>query len=171
MATNDVWSSNDAVLLFQGGVGGDLDWDAEGTGDGAGSFSDLYDLEADPRAFGFTWTCSIRLQATTPVLGNAILIYKMGAPEVDAGVFAHGNKNAATNSISAIDECANFTPIGSVIVDQTGSDAADLNISGGDFEHYDRYLQFALFNESGAAINTTASEFHFYLTRRASQLQ
>jgi len=166
---NEAYVTNGTARLFNGQTGGgaDVDFSVEGLTDQNGRVSAQLDLGAAPREYLFTWSCEVQFQST-PTQYGTLDLYIAGAPDADATQIDGdvGNSNAA---LGDIDMRRNLKHIG-VVVSENAT-ASELCVSSGVFTHYDRYISIIAFNDSGATVNATDSNFRFNLTEKAIQGQ
>lgn len=159
MATGDLLLVKGSAVTFDNN-GGTVGFTVEGLTNGAGRVSAQYDLGAAPRAAFFTWSAECQFQAT-PTQGKGLELYIAGAPDgtntqIDGDI---GTTNAAMGDV---DMRRNLKGIG-YIVSENAAASEKCNTSGR-FTHTERYISIAAYNDSGASVNATASNWKFVLT-------
>lgn len=164
---NEAFIKTGTALLISGVAGADYAWSVEGLTNGAGRVSAQIDLGASPRPGLYKWSCKVLFQAT-PVQGVGLELYKAGAPDSDATLIDGdiGNTDAA---LGDIDMRRNLVQFGYVTSENAA--AAEACIASGYFMHPDRYISLVAFNASGASVNTTDTNFVFYLQPYSWQSQ
>ncbi|MGI9202662.1 MAG: hypothetical protein ACR2Q3_01560 [Woeseiaceae bacterium] len=164
---NELYIANGTAKLISGAAGADTAFSVEGLADGAGRVSAQIDLGAAPREFLFSWSCECQFQATPDQYGSLDL-YIAGAPDGDSTQI-DGDVGASDAALGDVDMRRNLIYIGSVISENAA--ASEKCVKSGSFAHYDRYLTIVAYNDGGAAINATDSNFRFDLTPKAVQGQ
>lgn len=164
---NEVYVANGTALRIDGAAGADYAFSVEGLADGAGRVSAQIDLGAAPREFVFSWSCECQWQATPDQYGTLDL-YIAGAPDGDS-TQVDGDVGASDAALGDVDMRRNLKWIGSVVSENAA--ASEKCVASGSFVHYDRYLTIVAYNDGGAAINATDSNFRFDITPKAMQGQ
>ncbi len=167
---NEAYITKGTAILVNGEVGADVALSAEGVANGAGRVSAQHDLGAAPRAFEFAWSCEVQFQAT-PTQYKTLDLYIAGAPDGDS-TQVDGDLYGATAGDHALDNVTmlrNLKYIGSVVVENGA--ASEKNVASGVFIHTERYISFVIYNDSGAAINATDSNFRLDVQPQSVQGQ
>lgn len=155
------------ALLINGEASADVAWSMEGVTSGAGRVSAQLDLGAGPRPKRYSWICEWQT-AGTPTQGKGIELYAAAAVEGDATRIT-GNVGQSDAALANVDVRRNLLPI-DLVVAETAT-ANKKFIASGVFEFEQRYLTMVGYNDSGATINSTDSNFKFYLTPIYDQVQ
>lgn len=164
---NEAYIANGTALLFNGEAGANVAFSVEAVADAAGRVSAQRDLGAAPRAFMFSWSCEVQFQAT-PTQYGTLDLYIAGAPDGDSTQI-DGDVGATDAALGDVDMRRNLKYIGSVVSEN--ATASEKCVASGVFSHFDRYLTIVAYNDSGAAVNATDSNFRFDLTPKAIQGQ
>lgn len=164
---NEAYIANGTALLINGEAGADTAFSVEGLSDGAGRVSAQIDLGVAPREYIFAWSCEVQFQATPDQYGKLDL-YIAGAPDGDSTQI-DADVGASDAALGDVDMRRNLRYIGSVTSENAA--ASEKCVASGVFEHMDRYLSIVAYNDSGAAVNATDSNFRFDLTPKAQQGQ
>jgi len=136
----------------------DADWSTESIADGGGRQSAQFDLgraSAGARVNRFLWRFFCQLQATTPVVGQAINVYLKTSDESNA----HPDESEAGTGDAAFDDendLVNLHFLGSAIV--TVASANIEFVASGIVEIDQRHVQAVLSNQSGASITADVAE-------------
>lgn len=163
---NKLYKVDETTITF----GNDTDtvlWIPEGRADGVGRQSALHDQGAGGTARALRWMYRIytQLQATTPVLGKSMRMYL----KTSDGTHADNDDGTGEAVLSDEEKLRNLTPLRSPIVDQV---AASIEIvSQGIILIPARHFGVVMFNDTGAAISTTASETKAIFTPIPPELQ
>jgi len=160
---NKVYINPETALAIDGTVGADYAWTVEGLADAAGRVSARIDLGVAPRADLYEWRCSAMWQAT-PTQGGTLDFYIATSD----GTTVDGDVGTTDIALPDVDNRRNLQYIGSV----TAEDAAltAMNASGV-FYCRSRYLSMVAYNDGGAAINATDSNFVFTITPIPAEVQ
>lgn len=159
MATGDAWISTGTALLISGASGAAYAWSVEGLTNGAGRVSAQIDLGAAPRAGLYKWSCEVQFQAT-PTQGKGLELYKAGAPDGDATQI-DGDIGSTDAALGDVDMRRNLQQFGYVTSENAA--ASEACVTSGVFEHADRYLSLVAYDDSGASVNGTDTNFVFTL--------
>jgi hypothetical protein len=163
MAQGDILIAEGTVWKVNGEADADYAWSVEGISDGNGRVSARIDLGAAPRGHLLRWRGQYKTQSS-PTQGNALKIYVSASD----GTYEDGNVGTSDAALSDSDVLRNLTQVGQIIADE--ADTTNM-ISGGVFSCYERYLSLVAWNDTGAAINATDSNFIFFLTLLKDQYQ
>ena len=164
---NETFISKGTALLVNGEVGADHAFSVEGLADQAGRVSIQIDLGVAPRRAWFAWSMECQWQAT-PTQGGTLDLYIAGAPDGDSTQI-DGDVGATDAALGDIDMRRNLTYIGSVVSEN--ATAGEKSVASGRFFHTERYITFVVFNDGGAAINATDSNFRLDIQPMAWQGQ
>lgn len=164
---NEAYVKENTTLLISGASGADYAWSMEGVTTANGRVSAQIDLGASPRPAWFSWACKLQFQAT-PTQGLGVALFKGGAPSSDATMI-DGDVGSTDAALADIDMRRNLVQFGYVVSENAA--ANELCIASGNFYHPHRYLTLVGFNESGATLNATDTNFVFYLTPLSWQAQ
>lgn len=164
---NEAYIASGTALSINGEVGADYAWSVEGLTNAAGRVSAQVDLGAAPRPGIYAWSCEVQLQAT-PTQYNTLDIYVATAPEGDSTQIS-GDVGASDAALGDVDMLKNLRYIGSVVVENAA--ASEKNVASGDIMLTERYVSFVIYNDSGATVNATDSNFQFTLTPKSWQGQ
>lgn len=156
---NESYINKGAALLINGEVAANYALSVEGIGTGTGRVSAQIDLGALPRPSRFEWSCEVQFQAT-PTQYKGLELYIACAPEHDATQI-DGDVGNADAALADVDMRRNLKFIGYVVSENAA--AAEKCVASGIFENTFRYLSIVVFNDSGAAVNATDSNFRFDL--------
>lgn len=156
--TQQIQINRSAALKINGEAGADHAWSMEGVTDTTGRVSAQIDLGADPRNFQFDWTAELLMQAT-PTQYKTINFYIATAPDNDASMVT-GDIGVSDAALGDVDQLKNLKPIGRIVIE----DANTTKMTGsGRFICTERYLTIVGYNDTGATINATDSNFIFNL--------
>jgi len=164
---NEDYIITGTALLVNGEAGANYAWSVEGLTNANGRVSAQIDLGAAPRPYKFKWVCEVQFQAT-PTQYKGLALYKAGAPDGTATRVA-GDIGQADAALGDVDMRYNLEYVGYVVSENAA--ASEKCIATGYFEHYDRYITLVGYNDSGAAVNATDSNFVFTLQPIAHQGQ
>lgn len=164
---NEAYIANGTALLINGEVGADYAFSVEGLTNAAGRVSAQINLGAAPRAYIYSWSCEVQFQAT-PTQYATLDLYIAGAPDGDSTQI-DGDVGASDAALGDVDMRQNLRFIGSVVSENAA--ASEKCVASGSFVHYDRYLTIVAYNDSGATVNATDSNFRFDITPKAIQGQ
>lgn len=154
------------ALKVNGEAGADISFSMEGVATGAGRLSTQHDLGASPRDFEFDWTAEALLQAT-PTQYGTIDFYISVAPDNDSTMIP-GDIGATDAALGDVDQLRNLQHIGSIVIEE--ADTTKM-VGFGSFRCTGRYLTIVGFNNSGATVNATDSNFIFNLIPKVIQAQ
>lgn len=164
---NNIYVSEGTALLINGEAGADVAWSMEGVTTGSGRVAAQRDLGAAPRPKKFAWICEWQT-AGTPTQGKGIELYVSGALS-NSTSRTSGNIGTTDSALADADVRRNLQPIGYVVAETATSNKKF--IASGEFEFSHRYLSLVGYNDSGATINSTDSNFKFYLIPLFDQIQ
>lgn len=164
---NESYISNGTSLSINGEAGADYAWSVEGLADASGRVSAQVDLGAAPRPYVYQWSCEIQFQAT-PTQYATFRIYIAEAPDGDSTQIS-GDSGATDAALGDVDSLQNMKYIGSVVVENAA--ASEKNVASGEFVTFARYISLVGYNDSGASVNATDSNFRFDMQPKAFQGQ
>lgn len=164
---NEAYITKGTALSINGEVGANYAFSVEGLGSAAGRVSAQIDLGVAPRPYIYSWSCEVQFQAT-PTQFKGLALYVAGAPDGDATQI-DGDIGASDAALGDVDMRNNLKFIGYVVSENAA--ASEKCVASGTFEHYDRYLTIVAYNDSGASVNATDSNFRFDLQPVAYQGQ
>jgi len=164
---NEDYIGNGTSLSINGEVGADYAFSVEGLTNGAGRVSAQIDLGAAPRAYIYQWSCEVQFQAT-PTQGASLDLYIATAPDGDSTQI-DADVGASDAALGDVDMRYNLRPIGQVISENAA--ASEKCVASGEFVCYTRYLTIVAYNDSGATVNATDSNFRFDLQPKYNQIQ
>lgn len=156
---NETYVNKGTALLVNGEAGANVAWSVEGLTTSNGRVSAQIDLGAAPRPAWFSWSCEVQWQAT-PTQGKGLDIFVAGAPDGDSTQI-DGDVGASDAALGDVDMRRNLRLIGNVISENAA--ASEICVASGRFEHTERYLTLVAYNDAGATINATDSNFRFNL--------
>lgn len=164
---NESFIANGTALLISGAAGADVAFSVEGLTNAAGRVSAQIDLGAAPRQYIYQWSCEVQFQPT-PTQFATLDLYIATAPDGDATQIDGdvGNSDAA---LADVDMRKNLQFIGSVVSENAA--ANEVLVASDEFVTTARYLSIIAFNDSGATVNATDSNFRFNLQPKAYQGQ
>jgi len=166
---NKEYTIEETTIVFGSDTGGgdDVDWSTENIANGAGRQSAQHDLgdRATARSSRYRFRFYTQLQAT-PTVGQSVRIYL----KTSDGTHADNDDGTGDAAVSAEDKLLNLRLIGVAIVDEA---AANIEIvASGIIEDLDqRYIQFVLWNASGASITNDTAETKLELTPMPREIQ
>lgn len=146
-----------AWFLVNGEAGAATAWSMEGVTNAAGRVSAQIDLGVLPRGATIDWQCEAQFQAT-PTQGKGIELYAAGADQSSSRI--DGDIGATDAALGDVDMRRNLYQFGYVVSENAA--ASEKCIASGRFPWTQRYLSFVGYNDSGATINATDSNFIFY---------
>ena len=155
------------ALLISGVGGADYAWSVEGITNGAGRVSAQIGLGASPRPGLYKWSCSVQFQAT-PTQYKGLALYRAGAPD-GTSTQIDGDIGASDAALGDVDMRSNLKSIGYVVSENAA--ASEPCVASGVFEHTNRYLTLVAYNDSGATVNATDTNFIFTLQPYSWQAQ
>lgn len=94
----------------------------------------------------------------TPTQGKGLELWKAGAPDADSTQIS-GDIGASDAALGDVDMRRNLLPVGYVVSENAA--ASEKCVADGVFEHMVRYVSFVAYNDSGASVNATDSNFVF----------
>lgn len=153
-------------LLCSGAAGADVAWSMESVASAAGQVAAQLDLGASPRNWEFSWHCGLYLQAT-PTQYTTVQFYAASAPNGYSTLIT-GDVGSSDAALGDVDQLRNLQYIGSVTVEEADT---TLMVGAGFFRFRHRYLSLVGFNNTGATINATDTNFQFVLTGSVIQGQ
>ncbi len=156
---NESYVKTGTALKVQNHDTPDAAWSVEGLANGAGRVSAQIDLGASPRPGWYRWSCEVQFQAT-PTQGKGLELYKAGADD-GTNTMIDGDIGTSDAALGDVDMRRNLTPIGYVTSENAA--ASEKCITSGYFFHPHRYISLVAYNDSGATVNATASNFVFRL--------
>lgn len=142
------------------GATADYAWSMEGVSNAAGRVSAQIDLGATPRPGLYAWVCEVQFQAT-PTQGKGLELYLATAPDHDSSRI-DGDVGASDAALGDVDMRRNLMAIGYVVSENAA--ASEKCIASGVVEIVKRYVSIVGYNDSGAAVNATDTNFYFSLT-------
>lgn len=140
------------------GEGGSVAFSMEGVTDGAGRISAQHDLGPSSKSRRYAWY-SEHLGQATPVQYGSVDFHIAIAPGFDASMIP-GDVGTSDAALGDLDQLKNLKYIGSNV--QEEADTTKM-VGAGEIEIYGRYISVAGYNDSGATINATDSNFLFFL--------
>lgn len=164
---NEAYIASGTALLINGEAGADYAFSVEGLTNAAGRVSAQIDLGAAPRAGMYAWSCEVQFQAT-PTQYKTLDLYIAKAPDGDSTQI-DGDVGASDAALGDVDMRYNLKYIGSVVSENAA--ASEKCVASGEFVCYDRYISIVAYNDSGATVNATDSNFRFDLTPKSWQGQ
>ena len=164
---NESYITNGTARLVNGEAGADVAFSVEGVADGAGRVSTQIDLGAAPRPYIFAWSCEVQWQAT-PTQYGSLDLYIATAPDGDSTQI-DGDVGATDAALGDVDMRRNLKYIGKVVSEN--ATASEKCVASGEFSCMQRYLTIVAYNDGGATINATDSNFRFDLDEKAQQGQ
>jgi hypothetical protein len=154
---NAIKINKGSALLAGGEAGADVAWSMEAITSGAGRVSAQYDLGVLPRGAQIEWSCEVQFQAT-PTQYKGLELYVAGAPDHDSTQI-DGDIGATDAALGDVDMRKNLLGIGYVVSENAA--ASEPCVRSGRFDWTMRYISFVGYNDSGATINATDSNFRF----------
>lgn len=167
MAAGDAWVRVGTAITVHGASGADYSWSMEGVANAAGRVSAQIDLGASPRPGLYAWACEVQFQAT-PTQGKGLELYIATAPD-HASTRIDGDVGTADAALGDVDMRRNLRGIGYVVSENAA--ASEKCNASGLVEISTRYVSIVGYNDSGAAINATDTNFYFSLTPVSWQAQ
>ena len=164
---NETYLASGTSLSINGEAGADYAFSVEGLADQAGRVSAQITLPASPRPAEYEWSCEVQFQAT-PTQYKTLDLYIAEAPDADSTQIA-GDVGASDAALADVDMRHNLRYIGSVVSENAA--AGEKCVKMGSFVTTARYISIVAFNDSGAAVNATDSNFRFDLTPKYWQGQ
>lgn len=164
---NEAYINNGTSLLINGEVGADYAFTVEGLATASGRVSTQIDLGVAPRPYSYFWSCEAMFQAT-PTQYATLDLYIAEAPDHDATQIS-GDVGATDAALGDADMLYNLRYIGSVVSENAA--ASEKCVASGLFDTYARYITIVAFNNTGATVDATDSNFRFDLTPKYLQGQ
>lgn len=153
----ELYTQKGSALLAGGEAGATVAWSVEGLANAAGRVSDQYDLGALPRPSRIEWSCEVQFQAT-PTQYKGLELYAAFAPDHDSTQI-DGDVGATDAALGDADMRYNLLPIGYVVSENAA--AGEKCVRSGVFDATMRYISFVAYNDSGASVNATDTNFRF----------
>lgn len=154
---NEAYIRKGTSKLVNGEAGADVAWSMEGVTNAAGRVSTQIDWGAAPRPDEYAWSCEVQFQAT-PTQYKGLELYVAGAPDGDATQI-DGDLGATDAALGDVDMRYNLQAIGYVVSENAA--ASEKCVRSGRFRFTERYMTLVGYNDSGATINATDSNFRF----------
>jgi hypothetical protein len=154
----ELYIQKGTAKLVGGESGADTAWSVEGLANTAGQVSAQIDLGAVPRPCIIDWICEVQFQAT-PTQGKGLELYASFALD-NENTRLDGDVGTSDAALGDVDMRRNLTPIGYVVSENAA--ASEKCIASGSFVTYKRYLSLVAYNDSGASVNATDTNFKFY---------
>ena len=154
---NEAYIQKGTSLLVNGEAGADYAFSVEGLTNAAGRVSAQIDLGAKPQPGMLAWSCEVQFQAT-PTQYATLDLYVAGAPDGDSTQI-DGDIGASDAALGDVDMRRNLKYIGSVVSENAA--ASEKCVASGVFTHTERYISIVAYNDSGATVNATDSNFRF----------
>ena len=166
MATSKSFITAESTVKVNGEAGADHAWTVEGLTDANGRVSIQIDWGAAPRANIYDWSAEALFQAT-PTQYKSLNFYIATAPENDSTQI-DGDVGASDAALGDVDQLRNLKFIGSLVAEEANTTKM---VASGVFTSNTRYMSLVAFNDTGATVNATDSNFIFTITERANQGQ
>lgn len=164
---NEAYIKIGTAITVHGAAGASYAWSMQGLANGAGYISAQIDLGATPRPGLYTWNCECQFQAT-PTQGKGLELYIATAPD-HASSRIDGDVGSSNAAMGDVDMRRNLRQIGYVVSENAA--ASEKCNASGVVAIWQRYVSIVGYNDSGASINATDSNFYFSLTPIAWQGQ
>ena len=164
--TSKAYVLTETSIKVNGEAGAGVALSAEGLVDSTGRVSAQKDWSAGARAFEYDWSCEVLFQAT-PTQYKTLDLYLATAPDNDSTQI-DGDIGAADAALGDVDQLRNLQYIGSVVVEDAGTTKM---VASGEFSNSKQYHSYVIYNDAGAAINATDSNFILTVTPKAIQGQ
>lgn len=155
---NESYINKATAKKVNGEAGADTEWSMEGVANGAGRVSAQIDLGAVPRGAIIDWICECQFQAT-PTQGKGLELYVAEALD-NASSRMTGDLGTVDAALGDVDMRRNLRPIGYVVSENAA--ASEKCIAGESFVTFKRYINFVGYNDAGASVNSTDSNFQFF---------
>lgn len=156
---NESYINKGTALLINGEAGAAYAFSVEAVATGAGRVSAQIDLGALPRPDRFEWSCEVQFQAT-PTQYKGLELYIATAPDHDATQI-DGDVGNADAALADVDMRYNLKRIGYVVSENAA--ASEKCVASGEFTCTQRYLSIVGYDDSGATVDATDSNFRFDL--------
>jgi len=157
---NESYVKIGTAITVHGASGASYAWSMEGVTNGAGRVAAQVDLGATPRPGLYAWACEVQFQAT-PTQGKGIELYLATAPDHD-NTRIDGDVGTSDAALGDVDMRRNLKPLGYVVSENAA--ASEKCNASGLVEITARYVSLVGYNDSGATINATDTNFYFSLT-------
>jgi hypothetical protein len=154
---NETYLRKGTSKLVNGEAGADVAWSMEGVANAAGRVAAQIDWGAAPRPDWYEWSCEVQWQAT-PTQGAVLELYVGGAPDADATQI-DGDVGNADAALGDVDMRRNLMIFGAVVSENAA--ASEICVASGRFQFTPRYMSLVGYNNAGATINATDSNFRF----------
>jgi len=164
---NESYINNGTSLSINGEEGADYAFSVEGLTNAAGRVSTQVNLGVAPRPSVYQWSCEVQFQAT-PTQYGTLDLYIAEAPDGDSTQI-DGDVGASDAALGDVDMRYNLRYIGSVVSENAA--ASEKCVASGEFVTYNRYIPIVAYNDSGATVNATDSNFRFDLQPKYAQGQ
>jgi len=164
---NESYINNGTSLSINGEVGADYAFSVEGLTNAAGRVSAQINLGVAPRPSVYQWSCEVQFQAT-PTQYGTLDLYIAEAPDGDSTQI-DGDVGASDAALGDVDMRYNLRYIGSVVSENAA--ASEKCVASGEFVTYNRYISIVGYNDAGATVNATDSNFRFDLQSKYAQGQ
>ena len=164
---NEDYVNNGTALLINGEAGADYAFSVEGITNSTGRVSAQIDLGAAPRPYLYQWSCEVQFQAT-PTQYKGLELWIATAPDGDSTQI-DGDVGASDAALGDVDMRRNLKNIGYVVSENAA--ASEKCVKSGEFSTTARYLTIVAYNDSGATVNATDSNFRFDIQPKYSQGQ
>lgn len=164
---NESYIANGTSLSINGEVGADYAFSVEGLTNAAGRVSAQVDLGVAPRPAIYQWSCEVQFQAT-PTQYATLDLYIAEAPDGDPTQIS-GDVQSSDAALGDVDMRRNLKYIGSVVSENAA--ASEKCVADGEFVTLNRYISIVAYNDSGASVNATDSNFRFDLQPKSWQGQ
>lgn len=164
---NEAYVNNGTSLSINGEAGAAYAFSVEGLTNANGRVSAQVDLGAAPRPYIYQWSCEVQFQAT-PTQYKGLALYIATAPDGDSTQI-DGDIGASDAALGDVDMRYNLKFIGYVVSENAA--ASEKCVAAGEFEVYTRYISIVAYNDSGATVNATDSNFRFDLQPKYMQGQ
>lgn len=165
---NESYIVNGTSLLLNGvTASADYDFSVENLTNGNGQVSEQVDLGLAPRPVIYQWSCEVQFQAT-PTQYSTLDLYIAEAPDGDP-TQVDGDVGQVDAALADIDMRYNLRYIGSVVSENNA--ASEKCVASGEFVTYNRYISIVAYNDTGASVNATDSNFRFDLQPKSYQGQ
>ena len=156
---NETYINNGTSLLINGEATADYAFSVENIDSGTGWVSAQIDLGAAPRPFMYSWSSEVQFQAT-PTQYKGLALYIATAPDGDSTQI-DGDVGASDAALGDVDMRSNLKFIGYVVSENAA--ASEKCVASGDVEIFTRYVSIVAYDDSGASVNATDSNFRFNL--------
>jgi hypothetical protein len=164
---NEAYILTGTALKINGEAGADYAWSVEGLTNAAGRVSAQIDLGSGARPGLYQWSCEAQLQAT-PTQYKTLDLYIASAPDNDSTQIS-GDVGATDAALGDVDMLKNLRFIGAVVSENAAASEACVN--SGDVYISTRYISMVIYNDTGATVNATDSNFVFRLAPKSWQGQ